>query len=385
MTGTNATIPMSSSYLLDICDYRANYLGCDPQRTLIFATIDLVMIIMAIGSIIAYLGIIIRNFIARSVNENKKRWNSADDLCVLCVLSNTLRIAELANIRSVAYRDKNQMSDFAVQQYLQINVLLDFFYYTMGALASSVFMVGVAGAATGLNIYSDIKVGERVISPEKILKLWRLVTLILSISFTVSWGTIGATGGPEAYAKYRRAVYGLNMMAILFIALPVILFFGNNVLRILGEAKSSREPSEATSQTHVHSENRKSKVNNTASKSKNDLIENGASRDSKTPSNLKRSQITQSHSVGNFKKIATIKTKVSSKDRKINNFRMAINTVIWLLYVNVLSNHVLIFVGFESEYFLQNTLAAAILKGTSDSMVWVTCSFMLLYLYRVGV
>ncbi|KAJ3320353.1 hypothetical protein HDV06_005384 [Boothiomyces sp. JEL0866] len=398
MSDANHSIPLSTSYLLDICDYRANYLGCDNERAFIYATIDLIMIIMAVGSIIGYLGIIIRNFIARAVNDNKKKWNSADNLCVLCMLSNILRIAELANVRSVAFRDKTQMTDLAIQQYLQITVFMDFLYYSMGAVASSVFMVsfhlkkvGVAGAATGLNIYSDIKIGDRVISPEKILKLWRLVIMIVNISFTICWATNGGTKGPEYYALYRRGIYGLNMAAILFIALPVILFFGNNVLRILSEARSSRDASEGTSQTNVHQSDiqskHKSKVQITGSKSKQDLAaetSRGEVRDSKTPSNFKRSQVTQSHSVGDFKKVATKKIKISSKDRKINNFRMAINTVIWLLYVTVLFNHILLFVGFELDYFLENTVPAAILKAISDFAVWVTCSFMLIYLYRVG-
>ncbi|KAJ3255742.1 hypothetical protein HK103_006109 [Boothiomyces macroporosus] len=388
MSNANQTIPLSTSYLLDICDYRANYLGCDAERTQMFATIDLIMIIMAVGSIFGYLGILIRNFIARAVNDNKKKWNSADNLCIFCCLANVLRIAELANVRSVAFKDKSLLTDLWIQQYLQITVLMDLLYYSMGAVASSVFMVGVAGAATGLNIYSDIKIGERVISPEKILKLWRIVIMIISLSFTICWATIGATKGPEEYAKYRRGIYGLNMAAIVFIALPVILYFGNNVLRILSETNSSRDMSEGTSQTNVqHSDvNSKHKSKVPESVSKHNLAGelNRENRESKTPSYFKRTEVTPSPSASDLKKLQTKKIKISAKDRKIGNFRMAINTVIWLLYVAVVFNHILLFMGFEMDYFLNNTTAAAILKTISDLTVWVSCSFMLIYLYRVG-
>lgn len=141
MAATNT----SANYLSTICDYRANYLGCDQSLRESFATIDLIMIILAIFSIIVYSGKIAQNFITKVIKdkESKKKWNAVDTTCLLCCLSNVFRIIQLVNVKSVAFQNVDLLNDFQIRQYLQVTIVMDFIYYGTGVAASSVFVVVV--------------------------------------------------------------------------------------------------------------------------------------------------------------------------------------------------------------------------------------------------
>ncbi|KAJ3255741.1 hypothetical protein HK103_006108 [Boothiomyces macroporosus] len=350
---------INSYYLFDICDYRANYLGCDPVKQYSFAIVDLVIIIMTCVSILAFAGLVVRNLLSKKTDG--KKWTAADTLCVLCGLSNIFRIVEIANVRSVVFKDQSAMTDFQAKQYFQITVFIDFLYFGSGAVASNVFLVSVAGAAAGVNVFADIKVGDKVLSPDKILKIVRLVILILTLSFCISWATIGATTDLESYITYRRCVFILAICTIVFVSLPVILFFGNNVLRILSEAKSSKSGS----------------VKHVSDNAKNKSVDNRPPSQivSRTVEGSQHSEISHTKSV---------KKTGLTQEQKISNFRLAINMCIWILYVSTILNHILLLVGFEVPFFQENTVAAVILKAISDTQVWVCCGFMFIYLFRVG-
>ncbi|KAJ3320351.1 hypothetical protein HDV06_005382 [Boothiomyces sp. JEL0866] len=344
---SNASI--STSYLFDICDYRANYLGCDPVKQHLFANVDMIIIIMTCVSILAFAGL----------NDGKK-WTAADTLCVLCCISNIFRIVEIANVRSVVFKDQSLLTDYDAKRYFQTTVFIDFFYFGSGAVASNVFLVSVAGAAAGVNVFADIKIGDRVFSPEKILKIVRLVILVITLSFCISWATIGATKDLESYYTYRRCVFVMAICTIVFVSLPVIIFFGNNVLRILAEAKTP---------------------GSNKSKSAADVKK---SVDARPSSQIATRTVDGSQHSETSNQKSTVKKSGLSKEKKIENFRLAINMCIWILYVATICNHILLLVGFEATFFQTNVIAAVVLKAVSDTQVWLCCGFMFIYLFRVG-
>ncbi|KAJ3270396.1 hypothetical protein HDV01_007862 [Terramyces sp. JEL0728] len=308
-----ALVNSSAAFLLDICDYRANYLGCNQTRIQAFAKIDIIMIILAVVSILVYSGKIAQNFFVKVIKEkdNRKKWNAIDTTCLLCCLSNVFRIVQLVNVRSVAYRDITKMSEFQIRQYLQINIFMDFIYYGVGIAASSVFVASVVSATAGVSMYSDIKIGSTVISPDRILRVFRIVVLVLTLSFNICWATIGTTAGVEYYTLYRRSGFILCISTIAIVTLPVILFFSNKVLHVIMEGSSnsnSRNKEEGHSQIatktadSINSEHRpKSDIGNTPS----------------VTSNVSKSSA--------MKKKYTVKSTVDKRQAKITNFRLAIN------------------------------------------------------------
>ncbi|KAJ3320352.1 hypothetical protein HDV06_005383 [Boothiomyces sp. JEL0866] len=281
----------SSSILLEICDYRTNYLGCSLDRAQYFATIDLAVICISCVSIIAFSGLIIRNLVSRK--NSGKKWTSIDNLCVLCCLSNIFRIAELANVRSVVFKDQSLMDEHQIKQYFQTTIFVEFFYYGCGALASN---VSVASSSAGVNMFADIKVGSTVLSPEKILKIIRLVVLLATLGIAIGWATLGINNDLGTFITYRRANYILPMCTIVFVSMPVIIYFGNNVIKILNEGK--------------------------ASSNKNISLDSTTQHEGSKAADMSFKSVQLSH---NSKRPKSVLKPVLSKQEKISNFKMAIN------------------------------------------------------------
>ncbi|KAJ3320329.1 hypothetical protein HDV06_005360 [Boothiomyces sp. JEL0866] len=367
MGETNTT----ATYLSAICDYRANYLGCGQHLKQAFATIDIIMIFLATLSILIYSGKIAQNFISKVVKEkeNKKKWNAIDTTCLLCCLSNVFRIAQLANVRSVAYQDTSAMTGYQMRQYLQVNIVMDFIYYGTGVAASSVFVSSVVSATAGVSLYSDIKIGSTTISPDRILRVFRLVVLILTLTFNICWATIGTTSGIEYYLLYRRAGYVLSITTIALVTLPVMVFFSNKVLEVIMNSSSHTNSHKDKSHEAQNSvANRTVENSHVESKPKSEV-------DSKSPSIA--SKISRTVTIAK-------KSTVGRKESRIANFKLAINMVIYLLYVMTMCNLSLLIIGYELSYFQENNTAILILKSISDFSVWISCSFMAIYLYRAS-
>ncbi|KAJ3310288.1 hypothetical protein HDV04_005133 [Boothiomyces sp. JEL0838] len=310
------------NYLLDICDYRANYLGCGSLINQ-FALIDLIMILLATGTTALYIAKIIQNVMTKVWSKHEgKKWSPLDTTLVLCFSSNIFRIIQLANARSLSYRNISQMSDEDIIRYVQINIIMDFVYYSMGVFGSTVFVSSVVGAAAGVNLYSDVKIGQTVIPTNKVFAVLRVIILVLLLTFNILWATLGTTTSRDT------------------------------VIDILRNSSASDKGTKSSLKAS------KSAPNNTFQMDEADFP---VSVMEDTPP----------------VKIENPKLSVKT----IFNFRFAINTTIWLLYFLTACNLVLLIVGGEVSYFLQNPTALLYFKGLSDFSVWISCSFMLLYLY----
>ncbi|KAJ3320328.1 hypothetical protein HDV06_005359 [Boothiomyces sp. JEL0866] len=372
-TGSDVTTNYTY-FLREICDYRANYMGCDPSLTQYFATIDLVIILLTVLSIIGFCGKIIHNVLTKVVKESdgKKKWNAIDTTCLLCCLSNVFRIVQLANVRSVASKDKTQLTDANVAQYVQFNVIMDFIYYGTGVLSAT---SSVVGAAAGVNLYSDIKIGNTVVSPSKFFRVFRVVVLVLTLSFDICWATLGTSAGVQSYTMYRRACYIVSMFSIAFVTLPMMVYFSGKVLVVLKQAKVVERDA---------SQNQKDNTKVTSEANASRIKANESQKAIDIKSLDKKSLISHGQSVPEDKRKTLVlanKPKVNPHEAKIASFRFAINTVIWFLYVTTFCNLALLILGFELPYFQESLAGIIVLKTISDLSVWVSCGFMLLYLY----
>ncbi|KAJ3270397.1 hypothetical protein HDV01_007863 [Terramyces sp. JEL0728] len=372
MSTGNSNATNSSLFLREICDYRANYMGCDNQLIQYFATIDLVIIILTILSIICLCGKIIQNILTKVIKESegRKKWNAIDTTCLMCCLSNVFRIVQLANVRSVAFRDKTLMADSNVVQYVQINVAMDFIYYGAGS--------SVVSAAAGVNLYSDIKIGDTVLSPSKFFRVFRVVVLALTLSFNICWMTLGTSTDVYSYTKYRRAGYIVSMCSIALVTIPMMVFFSGKVLAVLKEAKSDRGTREASQANKESVQGTRVPSEATSHKHKAEESLKGADlNDKKSLISHNKQPLDQEHR----KTVAVAKKGKSTKESKIAGFKFAINSVLWLLYFLTLCNLCLLIIGFEAQFFQNSFVGVIVLKCTSDLSVWVSCGFMLLYLY----
>ncbi|KAJ3270399.1 hypothetical protein HDV01_007865 [Terramyces sp. JEL0728] len=359
--------PLSTSYLLGICDYRANYLGCG-QLTQHFATIDLVVILMTVFTIALYTGKIVQSLITKVLNESgdKRKWSPLDTTCLLCCLSNIFRIAQLVNARSIASKNTNEMTDESILKYVQVNIFMDFVYYGTGVAAATVFVGSVVGTATGVNLFSDLKFGDTTIHTAKVFAIFRMIVIILLMAIYISWATLGTSTTVENYTLFRRGGYLIALFASAFVTLPLLVYFSNNVISIMKEGLKIE-------------------------RSRGDLTKT-AVKDTKQGTNT-ADQISLPQSVGASVVMGKSSNPIPSRvvkgwvknelslEQKIANFRFAISTVIWLLYVMTFCNLILLIVGFEVPLFRSGHLAILVLKSASDFSVWISCSFMLLYLY----
>ncbi|KAJ3322097.1 hypothetical protein HDV06_003548 [Boothiomyces sp. JEL0866] len=279
--------------------------------------------------------------------------SASDNICVLATISSVFRIAILANARFAYFADPTTVSASALA--------------SAGAVSSNIFMVGVVSAGAGVNIYADIKIGDRVVSPDKILKLIRLIMLCLGLTMCIGWCTLGVWNGEYYYRVFRRGTYLLSIFGCLFISLPVMNFFGNKVIGMLmvKKANPSEMSTNGNGKATMHSKIEESGRANTNSK-----IEDGNGSRHKSVS----SRMRQATSVVKRKRTA---------DEKIANFKWAINMCIWLLYVLTIFNNACLLLGFEVPAIQNSLIGLVIVKVLGDSSVWVSCSFIWLYLYRV--
>ncbi|KAJ3321949.1 hypothetical protein HDV06_003686 [Boothiomyces sp. JEL0866] len=218
----------------------------------------------------------------------KFKLSAADKICLLVAISNVFRIALLANCRLAYFMDPHSLTSTQIASYVQTNIILEFISYVSGALCSNVFMAGVVSSATGINMFADIKFGDTVVSPDKILKIFRLVNLIISLVFCVGWCTVGVSTSLTYYTLFRRGTFLLSIASCVFVAIPVLWYFGNKVIsKLMISSKGA-----------------------------------GISNDKKPTSNTAEdSSISQPPSVKN------------NRDTKIANFKWAMNMTLWLLYV----------------------------------------------------
>ncbi|KAJ3256383.1 hypothetical protein HK103_005512 [Boothiomyces macroporosus] len=217
-----------NAYLFDVCDHRMNYLGCSEKTQQYFASSDLVVILLLCCSATGYLLLIFRSILR--LKGSKWKLQMADKVCLLTITSNIFRIGVLANARSIAFVDKASLTDTYIARYVQVNVVLDFIYYSAGAVCSNIFLVGVVSSGAGINLFPDLKIGEKVISPDKIFKLIRLVVLSITLTLCVGWCTLGVWSGLPYYIMFRRGTFIISICSCAFISIPALYFFGNNVI-----------------------------------------------------------------------------------------------------------------------------------------------------------
>ncbi|KAJ3275770.1 hypothetical protein HDV01_007237 [Terramyces sp. JEL0728] len=214
----------------EICDYRMNYFGCKPEQIHYFAIIDMVLIVLHSCSALAFVSLLLLAILKS--RDSKFVFGARDKICVVGIMALLGRIAQLSNARTASYTNMD-LPDSAIIRYFQANVMLEFVFYTAGALGSNIFLVGVVSASAGVKLYPDMYVGGKLLSPEKILSLVRLTLLLLSFSIAVSWATAGAWNGVYWYVTFRRFTYLLSIVVVVCISFPVLCFFGLRMNRVI--------------------------------------------------------------------------------------------------------------------------------------------------------
>ncbi|KAJ3309450.1 hypothetical protein HDV04_006028 [Boothiomyces sp. JEL0838] len=300
-----------------ICDQRMNYIGCDAREAFLFSVIDSIMLAICCFSFSCAAYLFIKSICSKRVGKYVAGAN--DKLCIICMISIAGRIAQLANLHT-AYIYKDQLSDSQIIRHFQANVMFEFVFYSAGALGSNIFLVGIVSAIAGVELYPELMIGDRKISPPKILSIIRLTISLLALSISISWATAGATEGIYWYVVFRRINYLLSVCVIIFITIPVITFFGTKVIRFLSGTMKVLEKKRT-----IYTEDQSTLGNNA-----------------------------ESQSLGIAKK----------KDR-LANFKSALYAVILHMYIFTLFNHTCLLVGFELEYFQNNTTA---LMGAKDKI-----------------
>ncbi|KAJ3321944.1 hypothetical protein HDV06_003681, partial [Boothiomyces sp. JEL0866] len=237
-----------NSYLFDVCDHRMNYLGCTDQIQQYFASSDLVVILLLCCSAMGYFLLIVQSIIR--LKGSKFKLQMADKVCLLTITSNIFRIGVLTNARSIAFVDKSSLTDSYIARYVQVNVVLDFIYYSAGAVCSNIFLVGVVSSGAGINLFPDLKVGEKVISPDKIFKVIRLVILSITLTLCVGWCTLGVWSGLPYYVLFRRGTFIISICSCAFISIPALTFFGNHVASQLMSNNVSKHASTHNEKSH---------------------------------------------------------------------------------------------------------------------------------------
>ncbi|KAJ3322096.1 hypothetical protein HDV06_003547 [Boothiomyces sp. JEL0866] len=218
-----------TTYLLDICDYRMNYFGCTPEQIHYFALSDLILIIFHSCSGLAFISIFVYSIY--KARKSKFTMGAKDKICIVAFLAVAFRLAQLSNARKAAY--EMNLTYTEIVRYFQANVILEFMFYTAGAIGSNIFLVGVVSASAGVKLYPDMYVGGKLLSPEKILSLIRLSVLLLALSVSISWATVGAWNGIYWYITFRRFNYFLSISVVAFISLPVLSYFGSRMNKMI--------------------------------------------------------------------------------------------------------------------------------------------------------
>ncbi|KAJ3320349.1 hypothetical protein HDV06_005380 [Boothiomyces sp. JEL0866] len=304
--------------------------------------VDIAIIALCCLSVLAYFGVIVRNIFARRISG--KKWTPVDNICVLCILANLFRMIEVVNVGSIATRNITQMTDFEIKQYVQVNIFTEFVYFAAGAVGSNIFLVCIASATTGVSLYADMKIGDKIVSPEKILKVIRLIVFLITITISTMWATVGLNNDREAYIHLRRWQYIFPMFTIGCISLPVVLFFGNKVLQVFSEGK-------------------------TTSRGKSGSLPKNSTEDSATATSEKDNT-----------KNKFVKTRLE----RIAIFKLGLHMMVTLFYAFTFVNNLMLIVGFEVEFFQTNIAAGVALKIISDISVWVTMGFMFIYMFKMN-
>ncbi|KAJ3275775.1 hypothetical protein HDV01_007242 [Terramyces sp. JEL0728] len=327
---------MNKTYLLEICDYRMNYFGCKPEQIHYFAIIDMVLIVLHSCSALAFVSLLLLAILKS--RDSKFVFGARDKICVVGIMALLGRIAQLSNARTASYTNMD-LPDSAIIRYFQANVMLEFVFYTAGALGSNIFLVGVVSASAGVKLYPDMYVGGKLLSPEKILSLVRLTLLLLSFSIAVSWATAGAWNGVYWYVTFRRFTYLLSIVVVVCISFPVLCFFGLRMNRVIEKTVQVLE---------------RPKTTYTVEASTNETSEQDIVKPAEQP-----------------------------KTTHIKSFRLAIKMTIWCMYVLTVFNNICLLLGFELQFFQNNLVPLLVLKVLGDSSLWVTTSFISIYLYQL--
>ncbi|KAJ3258005.1 hypothetical protein HK103_004139 [Boothiomyces macroporosus] len=263
-----------------------------------------------------------------------------DKISIVAIIAVLGRIAQLSNARTASYSSMN-LTDTDIIRYFQANVMLEFTFYTAGALGSNIFLVGVVSASAGVKLYPDMYVNGKLLSPEKILSLVRIFILTLALTVSVCWATVGATNGIYWYVVFRRFNYLLSICVVAFISFPVLTFFGSRMNKMIEKTVKVLE---------------KPKPSYTIEASTND------------------------HAVSNNNlgdNVAVPRTA------HIKNFKLAISMTIWCMYILTIFNNICLLLGFELDFFQNNLVALLILKCLGDTSLWITTSFISIYLYQL--
>ncbi|KAJ3275774.1 hypothetical protein HDV01_007241 [Terramyces sp. JEL0728] len=324
----------NNTVLRSICDQRMNYFGCKPETAYLFSMVDTIMLVLNCCSVGCYLYKLLGSMYTS--RNAKYKLGPTDKLCVVGIISTVGRIAQMTN-SLIAYHYRNGLSDIQIIRHFQANVVLEFIFYSSGAIGSNIFLVSVVSAIAGVEMYPDLVVGQRTISPAKILSLVRLSISLLALSVSISWATLG-TQALYWYVTFRRFNYLLSVCIIVCISLPVISFFGNKVVKFLESTIAVLEK--------------------------------------------KRTVYTQGESTLKAADPENGEFAVISRQSKLHHFKSTMYAVVVGMYLFTLFNHSCLLIGFESAYFQTNTMPVVILKACGDFSLWMTVSFAIPYLKK---
>ncbi|KAJ3325442.1 hypothetical protein HDV06_004301 [Boothiomyces sp. JEL0866] len=353
-----------------------SYYGCDQELAHDFAIVDECLMIFNVIGFIIILYCLIRRLLLGGIFFGKplsKIWMPLDSMCILLMTYSILRFSFLFNIRRTANLDPATTTPAQIQFFIQTGIFLEFFYYLCGSVAANLVLLAIVKASAGTTLYVEFKVGEYTVSPEKMLKIVRLVIILITLVFCILWDTLGMTDGIETYALYRRCTYLISSFVIIFVSLPITLFFGGKVMsQLTGTLPLAAQPP--------------SNIDESGD------ISNHLTLDMESKEH-RRTNLTKDYSTKSLKELTNSQaslrpaktTKGPSKQTKaatkIRMLQWAINVFLYCLYLPTATSLVLYVVGFESPYFQSNSQALFGLKITVDAYVWLSSVMFSFYLY----
>ncbi|KAI8905634.1 hypothetical protein EDD86DRAFT_249205 [Gorgonomyces haynaldii] len=220
------------SFLFELCDFHLSYLGCPNASS--FATTDIVLLVLHLVSVLLFFLFIAIRVIKECAFKGKRIrevLNDMDRVAILAGSANLFRAAMLGNLASTKM-DIRLMSDSDAQVHVRTTLLLEHMQLIFAPLGLSIFISTMAKTASGANLFEPIKIGSKVVDPQKFIRLVRVVVLLTNISLVCVFCSIGLQSHAD-YITWKRAYYLFPSGVSLMVSFPLLLLFGSKVIRAL--------------------------------------------------------------------------------------------------------------------------------------------------------
>ncbi|KAJ3319739.1 hypothetical protein HDV06_005939 [Boothiomyces sp. JEL0866] len=359
----------NTSYLFQICDFHINYANCGPY-TQYFEQVDHVAIFLYTVTTLFYAIILPIQLVGVGITKGvplSKCWGNMESAMMMNITFQLIRIGFHVNLSSISSAIVSAWTDADILNYLHTNIALEFVYYIIGGTSVSTFVFSIIDVADASHLYDKIKIGEKVVDCGKLLKLLRLIGLIIFVTFASLWATKGLTTDYQTYNYYRRCFYGGFGVLSTFVSFPIVLFFGNKIIKTMLESESVSRGSKDND--HTNKSDYKSEKTNT-----NSIIQtNAVSADQKSATRQSMKDRRASISK-NFRELAKLK-KISDA----TSFKWLLRAIAFWLYFMLGISIAVIIVVHET---VQDRMSLLVTKCITELYIWTSSAFAALYLFR---